>query len=108
MSLVLPGRAPARTRNPDISLEWFGIPDSLAVAEAYFAQLPEDNSPAVGMNIEEILKAISEAIWKLDQSAARVAAAFPPATWDRLRQLKRRLDPANRLRFNANIPPADG
>ena len=44
---------------------------------------------------------------ELDQSAARVAAAFPAASWDRLRQLKRRLDPANRLRFNANIPPAD-
>jgi FAD/FMN-containing dehydrogenase len=45
---------------------------------------------------------------ELDQTAARVAAAFPPSTWDRLRQLKRGLDPANRLRFNANIPPADG
>ena len=45
---------------------------------------------------------------ELDQTGARVAAAFPPATWDRLRQLKRRFDPANRLRFNANIPPADG
>jgi FAD/FMN-containing dehydrogenase len=45
---------------------------------------------------------------ELDQTAARVAAAFPSATWDRLRELKRRLDPANRLRFNANIPPADG
>ena len=44
---------------------------------------------------------------ELDQTGARVAAAFPPATWDRLRQLKRRFDPANRLRFNANIPPAD-
>jgi FAD/FMN-containing dehydrogenase len=43
---------------------------------------------------------------ELDQTGARVAAAFPPATWDRLRELKRRLDPANRLRFNANIPPA--
>ena len=45
---------------------------------------------------------------ELDQTGARVAAAFPSASWDRLRQLKRRLDPANRLRFNANIPPADG
>jgi FAD/FMN-containing dehydrogenase len=44
---------------------------------------------------------------ELDQTAARVAAAFPAATWDRLRQLKRQLDPANRLRFNANIPPAE-
>ncbi|MCV0403585.1 MAG: FAD-binding protein [Chloroflexi bacterium] len=44
---------------------------------------------------------------ELDQTAARVAAAFPSQTWDRLRQLKRQLDPANRLRFNANVPPAD-
>jgi FAD/FMN-containing dehydrogenase len=44
---------------------------------------------------------------ELDQTAARIAAAFPSETWQRLRQLKRRFDPANRLRFNANIPPAD-
>lgn len=44
---------------------------------------------------------------ELDQTAARVVAAFPSETWERLRQLKRRLDPDNRLRFNANIPPAD-
>jgi FAD/FMN-containing dehydrogenase len=44
---------------------------------------------------------------ELDQTAARVAAAFPSETWQRLRQLKRRFDPSNRLRFNANIPPAD-
>jgi len=44
---------------------------------------------------------------ELDQTKARVAAAYPPASWARLRQLKRRLDPANRLRFNANIPPAE-
>ncbi|MDL2334447.1 MAG: FAD-binding protein [Chloroflexota bacterium] len=42
---------------------------------------------------------------EMDQSAARVAAAFPPESWERLRQLKLRLDPSNRLRFNANIPP---
>jgi FAD/FMN-containing dehydrogenase len=44
---------------------------------------------------------------ELDQTAGRVAAAYPPESWARLRQLKRRLDPANRFRFNANIPPAD-
>jgi len=44
---------------------------------------------------------------ELDQTAARVAAAFPLESWRRLRALKRRLDPANRLRFNANIPPAE-
>jgi FAD/FMN-containing dehydrogenase len=44
---------------------------------------------------------------ELDQSAARVTAAFAPDSWDRLQQLKRRLDPTNRFRFNANIPPED-
>ena len=44
---------------------------------------------------------------ELNQSATRVQAAFPSETWERLQQLKRRLDPANRLRFNANIPPAE-
>jgi FAD/FMN-containing dehydrogenase len=44
---------------------------------------------------------------ELDQTRSRVAAAYPPETWARLRQLKRRVDPSNRLRFNANIPPAD-
>jgi FAD/FMN-containing dehydrogenase len=42
---------------------------------------------------------------ELDQTAARVAAAYPPDSWARLQQLKRRLDPMNRFRFNANIPP---
>ena len=44
---------------------------------------------------------------EFDQSAARVTAAFAPDSWDRLQQLKRRLDPTNRFRFNANIPPED-
>ena len=41
-----------------------------------------------------------------DLSAARVAAAFEPATFARLRGVKRRYDPDNRFRFNGNIPPA--
>ncbi len=41
-----------------------------------------------------------------DQPAARVAAAFGPESFARLRQIKRRHDPENRFRFNANIPPA--
>ena len=43
---------------------------------------------------------------ELDQSAGRVANAFPPETFERLRQLKALHDPANRFRFNANILPA--
>jgi FAD/FMN-containing dehydrogenase len=33
-------------------------------------------------------------------------AAYPGATWDRLRELKRRYDPENLFRLNHNIPPA--
>jgi FAD/FMN-containing dehydrogenase len=43
---------------------------------------------------------------EVDQSAARVAAAFEPEAFARLRQVKRRYDPDNRFRFNANIAPA--
>jgi FAD/FMN-containing dehydrogenase len=43
---------------------------------------------------------------ELDQTASRVAAAFEPETYARLRAVKRRVDPDNRFRFNGNIPPA--
>jgi FAD/FMN-containing dehydrogenase len=33
-------------------------------------------------------------------------AAYPAATWDRLRQVKRTYDPENIFRLNQNIPPA--
>jgi FAD/FMN-containing dehydrogenase len=36
----------------------------------------------------------------------RVRAAYPGATWDRLRDIKRRYDPDNLFRSNQNIPPA--
>jgi FAD/FMN-containing dehydrogenase len=36
----------------------------------------------------------------------RIHAAYPAATWQRLRQIKRRYDPENLFRLNRNIPPA--
>ena len=41
-----------------------------------------------------------------DEGAARIQAAYPGSTWDRLREIKARYDPANLFRLNQNIPPA--
>ncbi|MBI2776834.1 MAG: FAD-binding oxidoreductase [Chloroflexi bacterium] len=43
---------------------------------------------------------------EVDQTAARVAAAFGPERFARLREVKRTWDPDNRFRHNANIVPA--
>jgi hypothetical protein len=40
-----------------------------------------------------------------DEGEARVRAAYPGATWDRLVAIKRRYDPDNIFRLNQNIPP---
>jgi hypothetical protein len=41
-----------------------------------------------------------------DESEARVRAAYPGSTWDRLAAAKARYDPTNLFRLNQNIPPA--
>lgn len=43
-----------------------------------------------------------------DEGPARVRAAYPGATWDRLQGVKRRYDPSNLFRLNQNVPPAGG
>jgi FAD/FMN-containing dehydrogenase len=40
-----------------------------------------------------------------DEGEDRVRAAYPGATWDRLRAIKAQYDPDNLFRFNQNIPP---
>jgi FAD/FMN-containing dehydrogenase len=42
-----------------------------------------------------------------EEDEATIRAAYPGATWDRLRELKRRYDPGNLFHLNHNIPPAD-
>ena len=42
-----------------------------------------------------------------EAGADRVRLAYGSAKHDRLRELKRRYDPTNQFRINANIPPAD-
>jgi FAD/FMN-containing dehydrogenase len=41
-----------------------------------------------------------------DEGEARVRAAYPDATWERLRRIKALYDPTNLFRLNQNIPPA--
>ena len=41
-----------------------------------------------------------------DEGEARVHAAYPGPTWDRLAAVKARYDPTNLFRLNQNIPPA--
>jgi hypothetical protein len=43
-----------------------------------------------------------------DEGDERIRAAYPGTTWDRLREIKARYDPANLFRLNQNIPPAEG
>ena len=41
-----------------------------------------------------------------EEDEATIRAAYPGATWDRLREVKRRYDPDNLFHLNHNIPPA--
>lgn len=41
-----------------------------------------------------------------DEGAARIRAAYPGKTWERLAAIKRRYDPTNFFQLNQNIPPA--
>jgi Berberine and berberine like len=43
-----------------------------------------------------------------DEGEARIRAAYPGATSERLRAIKARYDPTNLFRLNQNIPPASG
>ena len=42
----------------------------------------------------------------VDEGEARIRAAYPGKTWDRLRAIKRRYDPTNLFKICQNIPPA--
>ena len=43
-----------------------------------------------------------------EDGEARIRAAYPGETWERLREIKARYDPNNLFRLNQNIPPANG
>jgi FAD/FMN-containing dehydrogenase len=41
-----------------------------------------------------------------DEGAERIHAAYPTATWERLRTIKAKVDPRNLFSRNQNIVPA--
>jgi FAD/FMN-containing dehydrogenase len=43
-----------------------------------------------------------------EDGQARIRAAYPGGTWNRLQEIKARYDPNNLFRLNQNIPPTDG
>jgi len=43
-----------------------------------------------------------------EDGEARIRAAYPGWTWDRLQEIKARYDPTNLFHLNQNIPPANG
>ena len=43
-----------------------------------------------------------------EDGEARIRAAYPGGTWDRLQEIKARYDPTNLFHLNQNIPPANG
>jgi hypothetical protein len=43
-----------------------------------------------------------------NEGEARIRAAYPGSTWDRLAAVKARYDPDNVFRMNQNVPPQNG
>jgi hypothetical protein len=41
-----------------------------------------------------------------DDGPTRIHEAYPDPTWDKLRAIKQRYDPANLFRLNQNVPPS--
>jgi len=71
-------------------------PEEKATHEAWvadFAQALQQNDKGAYVNFLD------------DVDESRVRAAYPGQTWERLREIKTRYDPANLFRLNQNIPP---
>ena len=76
----------------------FANPEERAVHEAWVAELAGElggGDPAAYVGFLG------------DEGEARVRAAYPGATWERLRAIKASYDPDNVFRLNQNIPPSE-
>ena len=75
-----------------------GGPDVIAAQEAWAADSIEAIAPGAGSAYVNFLGA--------QEGDDGFAAAYPAATLDRLRRVKRRYDPENLFRLNENIRPS--
>jgi FAD/FMN-containing dehydrogenase len=71
-------------------------PDDLAEKTAWVEELTRALDPVPGAYVNFVN----------DEGPERVHEAYPPATWARLAQVKRRYDPDNVFCRNHNVPPA--
>jgi hypothetical protein len=75
---------------------FYGTPDERARSEAWIADLRaalDSGEPGAYVN------------FIADEGPERLQAAYPEATWQRLREIKGRYDPTNLFHRNHNIPP---
>lgn len=83
------------------------------VTVAAFYDGPEDRAMRTAW-VEELAAALQQhdrgayVNFLMDEGEARVRAAYPGATWDRLAAIKRRHDPDNLFRLNQNVLPTPG
>jgi FAD/FMN-containing dehydrogenase len=77
----------------------YGPPDEKATHEAWVASFAEALKQSDSGAYVNFLGQDGE---------ARIRAAYPGRTWDRLQEIKARYDPTNLFRLNQNIPPANG
>ena len=71
-------------------------PDDMAEKTAWVEGLTRALDPAPGAYVNFLA----------DEGPERVHDAYPPATWTRLAEIKRRYDPDNVFHRNQNVPPA--
>jgi len=101
----------AIARVPDDATAYAHRSSEIMVNVAAFYEGDHDRAAKMAW-VEELMDAIHQSDdgayvnFIGDEGEARVRAAYPGSTYDRLAKIKRRYDPDNLFRLNQNIPPA--
>jgi FAD/FMN-containing dehydrogenase len=75
---------------------FYNGPEDMAVRSTWLAKFAADLNQGYSGAYVNFLN---------DEGTARIRAAYPGKTWDRLAAIKARYDPTNLFRLNQNIPP---